>query len=271
MQKKFALASIAVAGLATAASAQIRLSHSLEEFLVTAGAGVACAAGTGALQTTADNQFSRSFTLTDFGVTEGFTVSTVEFGVETLRLPSGTIIGDVTVNLYQIPAGSDPILGGMLVGSVDLVLDPTDLEVIIVDIDGSIAAGSALMVEISLPDYGVGGDLGDAFFIGGNGFGENEPSFLASAACGLFDPAAVGTLGAFPDSHWIILAEGDVGGGSTCRVDLDGDMALTIFDFLLFSNLFDAGDLGADFDGDMTLTIFDFLVFSNEFDAGCTF
>ncbi|UYV11583.1 MAG: DNRLRE domain-containing protein [Phycisphaera sp.] len=55
----------------------------------------------------------------------------------------------------------------------------------------------------------------------------------------------------------------------TCRVDLDGDGDLTIFDFLAFQNAFDAGDLAADFDGDGSLTIFDFLAFQNEFDAGC--
>jgi|GEM_PF-6979077 len=54
-----------------------------------------------------------------------------------------------------------------------------------------------------------------------------------------------------------------------CRADIDGDGALTIFDFLAFQNLFDAGDLRADFDGDGVLTIFDFLAFQNEFDAGC--
>ena len=54
-----------------------------------------------------------------------------------------------------------------------------------------------------------------------------------------------------------------------CRVDLDGDGELTLFDFLTFQNLFDAGDLAADFDGDGSLTLFDFLEFQNEFDAGC--
>jgi len=54
-----------------------------------------------------------------------------------------------------------------------------------------------------------------------------------------------------------------------CRVDIDGDGELTIFDFLGYQNLFDAGDLRADFDGDGELTIFDFLAFQNEFDAGC--
>ena len=56
---------------------------------------------------------------------------------------------------------------------------------------------------------------------------------------------------------------------SACRADLDGDGALTLFDFLVFQNLFDAGDPAADFDGDGALTIFDFLGFQNAFDAGC--
>ncbi|UYV12335.1 MAG: hypothetical protein NCW75_13670 [Phycisphaera sp.] len=54
-----------------------------------------------------------------------------------------------------------------------------------------------------------------------------------------------------------------------CPADLDGDGQLTIFDFLAFQNLFDAGDPLADFDGDGDLTLFDFLEFQNQFDAGC--
>jgi hypothetical protein len=56
---------------------------------------------------------------------------------------------------------------------------------------------------------------------------------------------------------------------AACRADIDGDGSLTIFDFLGFQNLFDAGDIAADFDGDGSLTLFDFLAFQNEFDAGC--
>jgi hypothetical protein len=54
-----------------------------------------------------------------------------------------------------------------------------------------------------------------------------------------------------------------------CEPDLDADGALTVFDFLLFFNRFDAGDPIADFDGDGELTIFDFLAFQTAFDAGC--
>ncbi len=271
MQKKFAFASIAVAGLATAANAQVRLSHNTEEFLVTAGAGIACATpGTAGPQTTTDNLWSRSFDLADFGGTDGFTAETVEFGVENLSLPT-LIETEITVNLYQIPAGSPPIAGGTLIGSASMTSGDRSLEVVIMDVAGSADAGSAVMVEVVSEDLLTlaGGEFGDVFFIGGNSFGQTAPSYVASpVGCGLPDPADVAGFG-FPDAHFIIIAEGQNGGGTGCRVDLDGDGELTLFDFLTFSNLFDSGDPAADFDGDGSLTLFDFLTFSNEFDAGC--
>jgi len=54
-----------------------------------------------------------------------------------------------------------------------------------------------------------------------------------------------------------------------CPADLDGDDALTVFDFLAFINLYNTGDLAADFDGDGELTVLDFLAFQTAFDAGC--
>jgi len=60
------------------------------------------------------------------------------------------------------------------------------------------------------------------------------------------------------------------GGQATpCAADLDADGELTLFDFLMFQNLFDAGSGEADFDADGELTLFDFLAFQNAFDAGC--
>lgn len=103
-------------------------------------------------------------------------------------------------------------------------------------VSGGTVPGIAAMVEYDLP--GVGNSL---VVTGGFSFaGFDEARNIAFWACG----------------------EG-------CRVDLDGDGSLTIFDFLAYQNLFDDGDPAADFDGDGVLTIFDFLVFQNEFDTGC--
>ena len=57
--------------------------------------------------------------------------------------------------------------------------------------------------------------------------------------------------------------------GAACYADLDGDGELTIFDFLVFQNAFQDGDLIADCDGSGGLDIFDFLCFQNAFGAGC--
>jgi hypothetical protein len=56
---------------------------------------------------------------------------------------------------------------------------------------------------------------------------------------------------------------------TTCWADLDGDGALTFFDFLTFQDLFAAGDLRADFSPDGRLDFFDFLAFQDAFAAGC--
>ncbi len=69
------------------------------------------------------------------------------------------------------------------------------------------------------------------------------------------------------EKEWAFELHGTI--GLDCGPDLDQDGALTIFDFLLFQNYFDAGDPIADFDGDGSLTIFDFLAFQNAFDRGC--
>jgi hypothetical protein len=51
--------------------------------------------------------------------------------------------------------------------------------------------------------------------------------------------------------------------------DLDGDGQRTIFDFLLFQNLFLAQDPVADFDGDGDFDLFDFLAYQNAFVSPC--
>ncbi|MFI4915767.1 MAG: GC-type dockerin domain-anchored protein [Phycisphaerales bacterium JB060] len=67
--------------------------------------------------------------------------------------------------------------------------------------------------------------------------------------------------------EWAFELHGIV--GLDCAADLDQDGALTVFDFLMFQNLFDAGDPLADFDDDGRFTIFDFLAFQTAFDRGC--
>lgn len=57
--------------------------------------------------------------------------------------------------------------------------------------------------------------------------------------------------------------------GQECYADCDGDGELSFFDFLCYTNAFNAGDDYADCDGDGELTFFDFLCYTNDFNAGC--
>lgn len=65
---------------------------------------------------------------------------------------------------------------------------------------------------------------------------------------------------------WMVRAQGQPEG---CTIDLDGDGAATVFDFVEFQNDFMKGDLKADFTGDLTLDFFDFPAFLNLFGSGC--
>ena len=91
-------------------------------------------------------------------------------------------------------------------------------------------------------------------------------------SCVLLDDSLVG----FHLNEDLVFGEDRIRAAATltvalepCKVDLDGDGELTIFDFLEFQSLFDAGDPLADLDGDGSLTIFDFLVFQSDFAVGC--
>lgn len=54
-----------------------------------------------------------------------------------------------------------------------------------------------------------------------------------------------------------------------CPADLDRSGSLDLFDFLAFTNLFNAGDPAADCDSSGNFDLFDFLCFQNLFVIGC--
>jgi hypothetical protein len=54
-----------------------------------------------------------------------------------------------------------------------------------------------------------------------------------------------------------------------CGPDLSGDGVLDLFDFLAFTNLFNAQDPRADWDGNGVFDLFDFLAYTNAYHQGC--
>ena len=138
--------------------------------------------------------------------------------------------------------------------------------------------GSAFVIYGRDTGFDAVVDLADASADGVVRFDGLNDSAMATSLAGRVDFNADGrpdiVLGAIdgltdetdgPGAAMVIYGRGP----KPCEADLDGDGDLTIFDFLAFQNLFDAGDPAADFDGDGSLTLFDFLAFQNAFDAGC--
>jgi photosystem II stability/assembly factor-like uncharacterized protein len=91
-------------------------------------------------------------------------------------------------------------------------------------------------------------------------FGDGMPNACVTDL--IFDPArkfvTVGTQGR---GAWRIFLD--------CPADCDGSGGLDAFDFLCYTNLFNAQDAKADLDGDGEFTLFDFLAYQNLFVQGC--
>ncbi|MFS8521986.1 MAG: carboxypeptidase regulatory-like domain-containing protein, partial [Micromonosporaceae bacterium] len=152
--------------------------------------------------TTTENSYLRTFVLSDFGLNGGFTVSSVTFGVE-----ASSPAQPLTVNLYTLE-GEFRYANLTPIGSAEITLQPTELDLVTVPVEGVAPAGSTLVVEIDSPDMSGTGRL----FIGSNSAGQTAPSYLASESCGLLEPTDTAELG-FPDMHIVMSVTGTPGGG----------------------------------------------------------
>ncbi len=166
------------------------------------------------------------------------------------------VVGDEIVFAAAVFEGNQAVFGGAI--SVD-------------------PAGSAL--NLNRPEGGIGNRLvGNQALFGSDIYlFRPDPAFPAAdtdARCvdwGTSDPAAIAEriYDAADEPGLPEVLYMPVGPCAGCPADFDGDGTLTIFDYLLFANLFDAGDPRADLDDDGEFTLFDFLVFQTAFDAGC--
>jgi hypothetical protein len=172
----------------------VTLTHSNSQ-AITAGNTVACSPD-GGLSTTA-NQFLRTFTLTDFGLTGDFDVTQVSFGIENLSSAQ-----NITVNLYTLD-GTFTYANMTLIGTATAALSGQSLTIVTVPVTGTAPAGSTLVVEIAAPNLsGVA-----AFFPGSNTAGQTAPSYIASSACGIANPTSFAAIG-FPNVHLVMNVTG---------------------------------------------------------------
>jgi len=180
------------------------ITHSVDPVTVTALTGVSCTTG----GITSDNQYWRAFVLADFGITDDFAVTMVEFGIETATGGGGSGVQPMTVNLYTtnlvFPTGTLTLIGTLAVMVPDQALSLYQIPV-----TGTAPAGSELVVEISIPaDVGAG----NVFYPGANSLGETADSWISSAGCGLATPVTYTSIG-FPTCQLVMSVTGDIGSG----------------------------------------------------------
>ena len=173
------------------------LTHSLSQEIVQFNS-VACQNGSGHT----DNSYFRAFNLVDFGIETDFTLSEVQFGVE-----SAAALGDsqlVVVNAYL---SDEPFPTGTitLIDSATLVIEDQELTILSTPLSAVVPAGSEIVLEVFTP-LGEGGNI---FFIGSNPFGQTGPTYLAAADCGLPDPLDIAEIG-FPDMQIVMNLVGQV-------------------------------------------------------------
>ena len=153
--------------------------------------GVACPGG--------DNFLYRVFDLTAMGVTEPFTVTSIDFGIETSTpRPS-------TVTLYTL-SGPFVVANLTQVAQVPFAITGQVGVVVNVPISHTFQPTDVMVVEWAYDNAG-----GGATFFGGNGLGQTAPTYVRSIFCSLPEPADLATIG-FPDSHWALTVNGAAGG-----------------------------------------------------------
>ncbi|MFW6348571.1 MAG: T9SS type A sorting domain-containing protein, partial [Cyclonatronaceae bacterium] len=176
---------------------EIVLTHSDSQDVAEA-TGVRC----GSTGSTADNSFMRTYTLEDFDITEDFTATAVQFGVE-------SVIGgiDAEVNLYTLEG--DFVLENLTeVGSGNITLDSSaDLSVVSVPLEAEIPAGSTMVVEVFIPE-----SASADFFPGANSEGETAPGYIVGPECGITQPTEYAAID-FPEVHLVLNVVGEAGDG----------------------------------------------------------
>jgi hypothetical protein len=176
---------------------QLTFTHSQSQSVV-AGSGAACARYRGTI--TAAASYLRHFTLSDFDITGELAVTSVAFGVESMRGAAAA----VTVNLYTMADPGRPFRYDSfdLIGSAEVTVRQQTMSIVEVPVTGTAPAGSTLVVEVAVPDLTRG-----SFYPGANPDGETAPSYLAAAACGLPEPALTAALG-LPELQFLLDVTG---------------------------------------------------------------
>ncbi|WP_223034981.1 T9SS type A sorting domain-containing protein [Hanstruepera marina] len=181
-------------------NAQVTLSQSVDPVNVTDG-GVACwNNGNGEYR---ENSFMRAYNLTDFGITDAFDITSVEYGQG--AADDGK---EITLNIYTATSDDLTTATLTLVGTASHTSAAADdLTLVSVALSASIPANSTIAFEVLAGDSGT--NAGETFFPGINAAGENDDSYLMSASCNINVPTTTTIVG-FADNQYVMNVVGNL-------------------------------------------------------------
>lgn len=202
--KKITLLFLLFIGLGTYAQT---ISHSTSLELGTTN--VACNNGTAPNNTSSDNRYFRFFKLSDFGITEDWSVQNVQFGIQSLNIPTLPGGFPVTVVLYTTTASNFPTL--YPTGYNELTQITTNFQadavgtLVTVELDAVVPAGSNLLVQIGYTAQEAGSL--NRVFLSANDLGQSAPTYISSTACGILAPSTMDSIN-FPNAHFVLAVTG---------------------------------------------------------------
>ena len=181
------------------------ISHSTSMTL--SNTNVACNGGTPS--TSSDNRYFRYFKLSDFSITADYTISSVQFGVQTLTIPTLPDGFPVTVKIYATTSNNFPVAypaGYTELAQVTTNFLLADVETLVsVPIAATIPAGSNVLVEVGYVAQTA--SSGNRIFLSANDLGESAPTYISSTACSLVPPTPLASIN-FPNAHLVLSVTG---------------------------------------------------------------
>ena len=202
--KKITLIALLVLGFYAPAQT---ITHSAD--LTLGATNVACNGGTPS--TSRDNRYYRFFELSNFAITNGYQVTSVQFGVQTLTIPTLPGGFPLTVKIFATTANDFP--AGFPTGYTEVANVTTNITLaalgtlvsIPMPITAGIPIGSNLLVEVGYADQVI--DSGNRIFLSANDAGQTAPTYISSTACALLVPTDLTAIN-FPNAHLVLSVTG---------------------------------------------------------------
>lgn len=204
--KKITLIALLVLGFYAPAQT---ISHSVDLTLGTTN--VACNAGNAPNTTSSDNRYFRFFELSTFGISSNYLLTNVQFGVQTLNIPTLPDGFPVTVKIYTSIESDFPLnfpASYIEVASVTTNMTAATVGTLVsipMPVTALIPAGSNLLVEVGY-EAQVTASL-NRIFLSANNLGQTGPTYFSSTACSILAPTDMVAIN-FPNAHFILSVDG---------------------------------------------------------------